>query len=82
MPNWLDVVLAIRAIKSGEMTMRGAAKSFSLQRTSLRRYFKCVSMKYEDISTVTNDELKKTLNQAGYSRCAVKQVSKSLQTRE
>lgn len=57
------------------MSLRGAARSFSVPPTSLRRYIDVVKYEFENLDNVTDAELEASLKQNGtYAACSVNQV--------
>lgn len=81
--DFANVVEAIKAVKLENRPVHAVARSYELPRMSLTRYVAKVSSQYEDISTVTDEELVETIKRScSYAACAVKQASELRQTIE
>lgn len=63
-------------MKLDNKALRAAAVQYNVPKSTLWRYVDIVSKKYEEISTVPDEQLRETIQHVGtYAACATNQVS-------
>ncbi|XP_043461665.1 uncharacterized protein LOC122498132 isoform X1 [Leptopilina heterotoma] len=73
--NLLEVVHAVKAVMLEKSKVRTAARRYNIPRNTLRRYLAKISLKFDDISNISDQELQGIIKVlCTYSACAVRQV--------
>lgn len=73
--NLENAIPAIKAIMLNNEKLRTVARFYDFPRTTLKRYIDNVKQEFTDISSISDENLLKTMRRGTYAASSVSQVS-------